>query len=1451
MIKKLLLLLLTVFFLFEVYSQDFSNKGTDFWVTYPAHANGTSSVMGLYITSDQNATGTITVGTQTIPFTVTANNVTRKFIGGSNGDATNASVYLNTLEGVTKDAAIHITADKPVVAYSHIILSARSGATLLLPSNVWGREYVVPSYYSQSSNTPGYGTITIVAKDSNTVVQITPTAKSLNGQHNAGAAFNTPTLQPGEAYQIQFQNNADISGTKVESVSVGNSGCKKIAVFSSTTWSAFGCSGNLGSGDNLYQQLFPTGAWGKTFLTAPFKNRNFDLIRVYVTDPTTVVKKTENNQTITLTGLMNSFYEINTSNPTLIEADKPVSVVQYVTTQACNTLCSGNNLSACYADPEMIIVNPVEQTINNITVFSAHKNFVPPGQSNVDQCFLNIIIKTIAAPSFTINGSLPGGTFQPIPGTQYSYLQENVTGISFSNPVQTLKADSNFIAIAYGFGSVESYGYNAGTNVIDLTQGVVLQNQYVITNAQATCTDMTSDVFVKFSYQPTTMSWDFGNDANISPNGILGPYNNPAADSSFVDPTSGKTVYIYKLPSKITFKKSGAYTFKVHSNNPTSDGCTGTQESSYTINVVDAPKAAFTVNGTGCFTDKVSFTDSSKGYGRMLMHRIWTMGDLTSTTQQNPQKTYAAAGEYNVTLRAVNDLGCYDDTTVKVVVTPKPSINLSVSSPACINLPITLTNNSSIGFGTVAKWKWKFNNGTEDSSAVKQNYTETFGQSGAYTFELTAVSNSGCSKTDSVKVIVHPQPTAHFLLPEVCLDDASADFKDSSYFSEATNATLSYAWVFGDPSSNVLNASAQKDPKHKYNASGIYPITLTITSSDGCVDSKSRNLTVNGAVPKADFTLLNTGKTCSNQDVIIKNISTVDFGDITKVEIFWDQNDLSVKTVDETPALNKTYSHLYPTFYTAGSKTYTIRMRSYSGQSCLNEATKVITLYSLPQLSFPNMSGICLNANAIVLNAAKETAANAGTFAYTGKGITAPGGNFDPSAAGAGTHTITYSFTTLNGCVDSAKANIRVFALPVASFSVQAPTCDKNAVVFNNTSSSSEGNIKQWQWDFGDGKTLYAANGAASELYPSVGDYTVSLKVVSDSNCISAASAKTVKVAPLPVVDFDLPGNVCLPSAKANFVNKSSISDGTIATAGYTWSFGDGANSVMKDPVHYYGTGGTKNVQLKVTSSSGCTDSVSKALNTIYAQPKATIAVANTAGCVNENFNFSGTAQAANGNITAYHWAAANKTYNTQNITAAFSTAANYPVSFYFTDEKGCNSDTASQLIQINSYPSVADMPTLFVLEGGSIKLQPVVTGTVIDLVWSPALYLDSPNVMTPTSTPLKQITYTLEVTGQGDCMVTKSVTVKVLEAPFVPNVFSPNGDGINDTWIIEHLSSYPECTVEVFDRYGAMVFYSRGYPKAWDGKYNGKILLPGTYYYVIDPKRGRSKLTGSITVLK
>jgi gliding motility-associated-like protein len=135
---------------------------------------------------------------------------------------------------------------------------------------------------------------------------------------------------------------------------------------------------------------------------------------------------------------------------------------------------------------------------------------------------------------------------------------------------------------------------------------------------------------------------------------------------------------------------------------------------------------------------------------------------------------------------------------------------------------------------------------------------------------------------------------------------------------------------------------------------------------------------------------------------------------------------------------------------------------------------------------------------------------------------------------------------------------------------------------------------------------------------------------------------------------------------------------------------------------------------------------------------------------------------------------------------------------------------------------------------------------------WTPDSALSDPNSLTPLANPTNNITYTLHVRSANNCGDdTSSVFVRVYKKITIPNTFSPNGDGINDTWNIDALVTYPDCLLQVFDRYGQQVYKSIGYNKPWDGKYNGNVLPTGTYYYVLDLKNSTPKMSGWLLIMR
>lgn len=134
---------------------------------------------------------------------------------------------------------------------------------------------------------------------------------------------------------------------------------------------------------------------------------------------------------------------------------------------------------------------------------------------------------------------------------------------------------------------------------------------------------------------------------------------------------------------------------------------------------------------------------------------------------------------------------------------------------------------------------------------------------------------------------------------------------------------------------------------------------------------------------------------------------------------------------------------------------------------------------------------------------------------------------------------------------------------------------------------------------------------------------------------------------------------------------------------------------------------------------------------------------------------------------------------------------------------------------------------------------------------WSPATYLDNPYVPNPIATPQESTVYTIKVIIDEGCEVTDEVRVIVRRELKIPNGFTPNGDGVNDTWEIKNINFQPDAIIEVFDRWGNRVFYSQGYPKEWDGTFDGRTLPTHTYFYVITAENGKQKWTGAVNIIR
>ncbi|HSU27936.1 MAG TPA: PKD domain-containing protein [Chitinophagaceae bacterium] len=1423
------------------HGQDFSNKGKDFWIIYTGHVDGTTSRMALYLTSDQNATGTVNVAGSIINFTVTANQVTTIRITNTSVPS-NSLVYNGQTVGIGTNRGIHVVSDHPIVVYSHILNAARSGSTLVLPTNVLGREYYVSTY---ASILGGGGAVrraefAVCATQDNTTIEITPTATDATSVHPANTPFQV-TLNTGDVFQYQSADQGDLTGTYIKSIATATSPCKPIAVFAGSTWTAMGCA-SAGSGDNLYQQLFPFVSWGKEYITAPFILRSYDVFRILVKDPTTVVQV--NGVALSPATLINNtYYDFNTSGnntPRIITSDKPICVIQYMITQSCDGVNS---------DPEMIILNSVEQTLSDITVLSARSDLTPPA-TNITRHFLNIIVKTAALGSLRVDGAACQSVPVTIPATGYSYLQEEVTSSTNTNPSHRITCDSGFLAIAYGYGNVESYGYNAGTNIRDLYQFVSVHNQFATVNFPAACKNSPFTFSMTFPYQPTQIVWDFG---GLFPNVTV---NSPVYDSTFL--VNGKQLFLYRLNNPYTITNIGTYPIKVLAQNPTPDGCSGQQEINYDLQVFDPPVADFNIINNGCLTDTVFFNDVSNLNGRTAIRWHWDFGDTGVDSTRNTKHKYGAPGSFTVKYSLITDIGCLSDTASKVVsLTPVPLAKFGASLPYCIGRAINFSDSSQAFNGsTIVKWYWNFGDGSPQIIATSNAIqSHAYSNTGTYNATLKVETTTGCqSLLYSFPITIHPNPVASFNLPNVCLPAGTANFSSTSTISDGSQGLLTYLWNFGDGGTAIT-----QNPVHNFNNAGPFNVSLTVTSNNGCIDDSIRSINTIYAEPLAAFSL--PAEVCLGTPVNPIDQSTAPGSTVTQWN--WDFGDGTISTL-QNPVKNY-----------ANPGTYTITLSVTSAIGCRtinNTATRSIVVNPLPTANFNTSVPSCATRFITFTDASSANAGNLVTWTWNyGDGSNAVLNNpaaFTHVYTSAGTYNATLVVETNKGCISTLLSKpITIYPIPEAGY-ISPEVCLTDPIApFTDTSHVAGGNIIAWDWNFGD-PNASGPNPNASTLqnpghrYSVVGAYTARLIITTDQGCKDTISQTFTVNGSIPIAGIVVqhPSVLC-SNRDVSITDASTVDFGSMVKVEIYWDYtNDPTNKTIDDiPVaggtytHLYpefGTPVSKTYTIRYVAYSGinCLNVLTRTI-TVLATPSLQFNAVEPVCSNDPAFNIT-EAQLLNGLPGSYTYTGTGVNSGGQ-FNPAVAGAGVHTIRYTFNAANGCT-NFKEQTIEVYPTPIANAGPDKVVLEGGFVTLSPALTaGMPVTYLWTPSSGLNDVTLPAVIASPADDITYTLTVTSDQGCHTNDQVFVKVLKAPVIPNIFSPNNDGTHDTWEIQYLESYPGATVDIYNRYGQLIFHSSGYTHAWDGTINGKPVPIGTYYYIVDPKNGRKKVSGYVDVIR
>jgi gliding motility-associated-like protein len=802
---------------------DSSNSGTRFWVGYGHHQFfGTDNTqnMVLYLSATQLSHVTVKInGTSwKKEYIVPARSVLVSDIIPKAG----LSDARLLAEGLS-EKGISIESDAPIVAYAHIYGSTSSGATMLLPVGTYGYEYyALGSRQVFASNT--YAWFYVVADNNNTVVEITPSKPTLGG-HAQGVPF-TVTLNKGEVYQVlgAIMSNSegyDLTGSKVRSISNSNGKCYPVAVFSGSSRTMLGCDGSIGSsGDNSIQQNFPSQAWGQHYLTAPTSNSEdatllmTNIYRVMVKDTATAVFLNG----VRLRGLINNrYYQYQSGVADFVEADKPITVAQYMSSSGSN--CPNTN---GLGDPEMIYLSPIEQGVKSVGLY---RNTVESIVVN----YLTLITPTAALPSILVDGSNIFDFTYPHPNKPgYSVI---VKRWAAAKAQCIVTSDSAFTAITYGLGSAESYGFNAGTLVRNLNMNTSFNNTFdsTGTSSKYTCAKTPFRFTAMLPIKPKTLTWELSKVANLIPATDVFQTNPVPVDSI---EANGKKYYRFTLTGDYMFTTPGMYYVPVQMTHPDIESCNNTSEVMLQIKVITAPIVDFSIGYSGCVSDiavldGVVVTENNAG----VQNWKWNFADGTTSIMPSVTKKYPAAGTYIEELHIITDEGCIGDTAKEVVVSdPGTATLVKDTIMVCAGTDVTFSVKDPVA-GVVYNWYNAAVNGTLLGTGTSYTIPAAISK-GIYYVETIIAGCPGSSRT-SATLLVLPGMTTPVLTVDSIGVNAIKFTWAAVPAATAYEVSLDNGVTWITPSSGTLGLS------HIVN--GLRPVqsVTLIVKAKGCEDKIS------------------------------------------------------------------------------------------------------------------------------------------------------------------------------------------------------------------------------------------------------------------------------------------------------------------------------------------------------------------------------------------------------------------------------------------------------------------------------------------------------------------------------------------------------------------------------------------------------------------------------------
>ena len=699
---------------------------------------------------------------------------------------------------------------------------------------------------------------------------------------------------------------------------------------------------------------------------------------------------------------------------------------------------------------------------------------------------------------------------------------------------------------------------------------------------------------------------------------------------------------------------------------------------------------------------------------------------------------------------------------------------------------------------------WHFGDGT---TSTVTNPTKNYTSANTYTVKLVVTSANGCKDSVSRIISVYPKP-----LPAFTTTTPQCFSTNNFTFTNTSTGAATYLWYFGDgTTSTAIN------PVHSYAAPNAYTVKLIVTSINGCKDSIIRNINV-FTNPVATF--ISPAPQC----IFNNNFSFVN-NSIGAATYFWSFGDGTSATVQNP-------THSYTT-----ANAFTVKLVVTNTNGCKDSIINVVKVYAKPIPAFTTPSPQCFSNNNFTFN---NNSVGASTYLWNfGDGNTSTAQVPTHSYATAGTYTTKLKVTNSNGCTDSTISITNVLAIPAAAFIAPSAQCIlNNNFSFTNTSTGAA----TYLWNFGDGTSSTLQN--PTHNYTNANTYTVKLIVTNSNGCRDTVT-NIVQVNPSATLMMGNDAAICKGSSTALSIRGAQS---------YQWSPSAGLNcDTCTNPIATPAI--TTTYTVTALTNGGC--SGSDTVKVTVFQPIDINVSPNKQICTNESLKLW-----ANGAST-YVWSPAQGLSSTTSASPTTTTTSSIQYMVVGFDNHNCFKDTGYVKITVHPKPTVKLGVDQTVSTGTVVPLTATTTnGPVVSWAWTPATELSCNNCPLPMATIKKDISYTATVKNIYGCIATDDIYFHTIcdgTQVYVPNAFTPDGDGKNDILMVRSKGIETIHSFKIYSRWGELLFEKNNFPPnnpayGWDGKIKGVTSSAEVYVFVAQVTCGNVKdfiIKGNISILK